>query len=307
MKLGSAGKVFISILLIAMALGASYYSSTFQYNDLKDNGRLQGQITGKLAQVAGVWVSVKIASGIISVVQTIQVEGSIPVIGGLAVAAQPLGWAEVVDNTLDHISNVCLWAMGALALQKVLLAISIWVSLRIIVPICALLVIIALWNKKYTGQLKRIAGGIVIITSGICLAIPLSLELSNVVEAGILSRHIDETITEISDTSKEINEKGGEANDVNLLRRIGGGIASFFDSIKNYFDSLIDKAIDFIICFIVTHIIIPIGTLFFLKYLVSMTLRFIGFSGNYRAIPLDDRKSLEPPAEVQRSRIARKA
>jgi hypothetical protein len=288
-----AGKVIISIVLIAIALGISYYSSTFQYNDMKDNGRLQEQITGKLAQVAGVWVSVKVASGIISVVQTIQVEGSIPVVGGLAVAAQPLGWAEVVDNTLDHISNICLWAMGALALQKVLLVISIWVSLRIVVPICAVLIIVALWNKKYTGQLKRVIAGIVIIFSGICLAIPLSLELSNVVESGILSRHINETINEIKDTSEEINEKGGEANDVNWLRRIGGGIASFFDSIKNYFDSLIDKAIDFIICFIVTHIIIPIGTLFFLKYLISMTLRFIGFSGNYRAIPWNDKKSLE--------------
>jgi len=285
MRIGKAGKVIVSIVLIVIAFGVSSYSSTFQYNDMKDNGRLQEKITGKLAQVAGVWVSVKIASGIISVVQTIQVEGSIPVVGGLAVAAQPLGWAEVVDNTLDHISNICLWAMGALALQKVLLAISIWVSLRIIVPICALLVIIALWNKKYTGQLKRIIAGIVIITSGICLAIPLSLELSNVVETGILSRHINETINEIEDTSEEISEKGGETNDVNFLRRIGGGIAGFFDNIKKYFDSLIDKAIDFIICFFVTHIIIPIGTLFFLKYLVNMTLRFIGFSGKYRAVP----------------------
>jgi hypothetical protein len=285
MKLGIAGKVIVSIVLIVIAFGISSYSSTFQYNDMKNNGRLQKQITGKLRQVAGVWVSVKIASGIISVVQTIQVEGSIPVVGGLAIAAQPLGWAEVVDNTLDHISSICLWAMGALVLQKILLAISIWVSLRIIIPVCALLIIIALWNNKYTGQLKRIIAGIVIITSGVCLAIPLSLELSNVVENGILSRHINETISEIEDTSAEINEKGGETNDLNLLRRIGGGIASFFDNIKNYFDSLIDRTIDFIICFMVTHIIIPIGTLFFLKYLVDMTLRLIGFSGKNRADP----------------------
>ena len=290
MKLGiAAGKILISIVLIIIALIISSYSSTFQYNDMKDNGRLQKQITGKLAQVARVWVSIKVASGIISVVQTIQVEGSIPVIGGLAVSTQPLGWAEVVDNTLDHISNICLWAMGALALQKILLAISIWVSLRIVVPVCAVLIIIALWNKKHTGQLKKLIFGIVLITVGICFAIPLSLELSNVVEAGILSRHINETINEISNTSDEINSKGGEVNDVGFLKRIGSGIANFFAGIKNYFDSLIDKMIDFIICFIVTHIIIPIGTLFFLKYLISSILRIIGFSGNIKVIQLDNK------------------
>jgi len=220
----------------------------------------------------------KSRSGIISVVQTIQVEGSIPVVGGLAVSAHPLGWAEVVDNTLDQISNICLWAMGALALQKILLAVSIWISLRIIVPVCAFLIVIALWSKKYTGQLKRVITGIVIISLGVCLAIPLSLELSNLVESSILSKHINETVNEIKDTSEEINERGGEAVDVNWLKRIGGGIVEFFTSIKNYFDSLIDRMIDFIICFILTNIIIPIGTLFFMKYLVDTALKFIDFS-----------------------------
>jgi len=292
-------KILISIVLIVTTLGISILSSTFQYNDIKDNGRLQAQLTKKIAQVAGVWVAVKIASGIISVVQTIQVEGSIPVVGGLAVAAQPLGWAEVVDNTLDHVSNICFWAMGALALMKILLAISVWVSLKIIIPVCIVLVIIALWNPKYTGQLKRIIFGMALISASICFAIPLALELSNVVETGILSRHLDETVNEINSTSKEIDEKGGEANDVSLLRRIGGGIASFFDSIKNYFDSLIDKAIDFIMCFILTHIVIPIGTLFFLKFTTGTALKFIGFSdnvllnNNYRMISRDDKKKLE--------------
>jgi hypothetical protein len=284
MKLDKAKNIIISVVLVAIALGISFSSSMLQYDDMKDKGRLQNKLTSKLAQVAGVWVSVKVASGIISVVQTIQVEGSIPLVGGLAVSAHPLGWAEVVDNTLDQISNICLWAMGALALQKILLAVSIWVSLRIIVPVCAFLIVIALWSKKYTGQLKRVITGIVIISLGICLAIPLSLELSNLVESSILSKHINETVNEIKDTSEEINEKGGEAIDVNWLKRIGGGIVEFFTSIKNYFDSLIDRMIDFIICFILTNILIPIGTLFFIKYLVDTALKLVGFSWNYKEI-----------------------
>ena len=275
-----AVKAGISIALILISLGISISSSSFQYDNIKDRGRLQQQLTGKIAQVSGVWVSVKVASGVISFLQTIQVEGSIPVVGGLAVSLEPLGWTEVVDNTLDQISNICLWAMAALAIEKVLLAVSIWVSLKIIIPVCALLMIIAIWNKKNSGQLIRIIAGIAIVTAGICIAIPLALELSNLVESSILAGQIQETVNEISKESEEIEKSGDEANDMSsplaTLRRIGSSIVNFFGNIKNQFDTLIDNAINFIILFIVTNIIIPIGTLFGLKYFISTALSFIG-------------------------------
>ena len=111
-------KVIISIILIIVAAGIFYFSLSINYDNLKENGRLQSILTKKIAEVGGVWLSIKVASGIVSFIQTIQIEGSIPVVGGLAVSAQPLGWAEVVDNTLDQISNICLWAIGALVLKK---------------------------------------------------------------------------------------------------------------------------------------------------------------------------------------------
>jgi len=285
MKLGNKGKmaikVIISVFLLIIAFKVSFSASGLQFDADDDRGRLQAQLNNKLAQVAGVWFSVKVASGVISFVQTIQVEGSIPVIGGLAVAAQPLGWADVIDNTLDQISNICLWAMGALAVQKVLLTVSVWASLKIVAPVCAVLIVIALWSRKYYGQLRKVIPGIVIISLGLCAAIPLSLELANAVESSILSNHINQTVNEIQGISTEIEKEGGEANDVNLLRRLGSGIAAFFDNIRKHFDSLIERMISFIICFIVTSIIIPVGTLFFLKYMVQVALRYIGFSGRY--------------------------
>ena len=285
MKLGNKGKiaikVIISVFLLIIAFKVSFSASGLQFDADDDRGRLQAQLNNKLAQVAGVWFSVKVASGVISFVQTIQVEGSIPVIGGLAVAAQPLGWADVIDNTLDQISNICLWAMGALAVQKVLLTLSVWASLKIVAPVCAVLIVIALWSRKYYGQLRKVIPGIVIISLGLCAAIPLSLELANAVESSILSNHINQTVNEIQGISTEIEKEGGEANDVNLLRRLGSGIAAFFDNIRKHFDSLIERMISFIICFIVTSIIIPVGTLFFLKYMVQVALRYIGFSGRY--------------------------
>jgi hypothetical protein len=236
---------------------------------------LKGDVDGAL------WLRVRIASGVISVIQTVQVEGSIPVIGGVAVSAQPLGWADVVDNLLNHISTVCLWAMGAISMQKILLAISVWASLRIVVPLCAVLIVAALWNKRYAGRLKRVIGGIIIIFAGISGAIPLSLELSNVVERNILSAKINETLRNVNDASDRLEEFGSGLDDasfIDTLRRLGAGVANFFAGIKNYFDNLINNVIDYIFVFIVTNIIIPIATLFGLRYLVAAALKYIGFS-----------------------------
>jgi hypothetical protein len=275
------GKIFISILLITIAAGVSFFALPFLNKTGEDNGRIQQQLTGKLAQVTGIWATVKVASGVISVVQTIQVEGSIPVVGGLAVSAQPLGWAKVIDNILDKISNILLWAMGAIAIEKLLLAISWWVSIKVIVPICALFVIIAMWSNKYKERLKKIVAGIIIIGAGICSAVPLSLELSNVVETSILSSRISNTINELEVQSGEIEKEGNDINNTSFfdrLRRLGSGIVNFFGGLKQKFDSFIESAINYIMCFIVTNLIIPIATIIALKYLVGITLKFTGFT-----------------------------
>jgi hypothetical protein len=164
-----------------------------------------------------------------------------------------------------------------------LLAISIWFSLKIVLPVCAVLIVIALWIKKYAEQLKRIIAGLIVIFAGICSAIPLSLELSNVIETSILSNQIQETIHEIEGSSKEAEKVGDDVNNssfINRLRQIGSGIANFFNDIKQTFDTFIDSMINYIMCFVVTNVIIPIATILCLKYLIGVALKLMGFSGN---------------------------
>jgi hypothetical protein len=288
MNFNNTGKriviIIISALLILTSLWVSFSAASFQYTTVKNNGRLQEQLTRKLTQTAGIWAKVKIVSGVISVLKTVQVTGSIPIIGGLAISAEPLGWTDVVDNTLDQISNICLWAIGALAIEKMLLAVSIWFSQRIAVPVCAVLIVIVLWNKKYTGQLKRTIAGIIIISAGICAAVPLSLELSYIIETSILSSQIQETINEIDGKSKEAESAGDDINNssfVDTLNRIGRGAANFFDNTKQTFETFIDHMIDYIMVFILTNLIIPIGTILGLKYLISAILKSKGTPKNF--------------------------
>jgi ABC-type multidrug transport system fused ATPase/permease subunit len=268
------GKAILSVLLIATALGVSRYSSSVQYTSGENKGRIQRQLTEKLTKVTAVWATVKVASGVISVVKTIQVGGSAQLIVGASASVQPLGWANVIDNILDKISNLLLWAMGAIAIEKLLLAISWWFSLRIVIPICALFVVIALWSKKHQEQLKKIVAGIIVVGIGICSAIPMSLELSNLAETSILSNQISSTIHELEGQSGEI-EKEGDV-DSSRLSRLGSGVTAFFSGLKQKFDTFIDNTVNFVMCFMVTNIIIPIATIFGLKYLVGGVLKLIG-------------------------------
>jgi len=279
---GMLKRVLVTILLVAISLATFFYTSSFQYNTGDGNSILQKQLTRKLAEVGGVWVKVKVVSGVISFLSTIQVEGSIPVVGGLAVSAEPLGWTDVIDNTLDHISNICLWAMGALVIQKILLSISVWFTMKFAVIFCAFFIILAIWNQKYRGQWKKIIFGFVIIFGGICSAVPLSLELSNVIETGILSRHIQDSIDKIDGKSAEAEKVGEDFSNssfIDKLKSIGKNVSSFFEGVKNTIDGFIDTMIDYIMCFIITNMLIPIGTLFGLKYFIVAVLKMTGFSG----------------------------
>jgi hypothetical protein len=257
--------------------------------------RYQQQLTKKLIEVSGVWVTVKTVSGIISLVKTIQIEGSVQFLGGAAVSIQPLGMVEAVDNTLDQISNMLLWAMGAIAIQKILLAVSLWVSVKIVVPICLLLIAAAIWCKKYKGQLTRFLLGIVIICAGICSAVPLSLELSNKVETSILDKQLNKlTKGDIEGQSFKDLENAGDLSFGDILKEGKKKLESFWDKIRGKIDKLITSVIDYIMCFVATRIIIPIGTIVGLWYLIGAILNLIGFSGGQRVAKDSPKKTNEP-------------
>ncbi|MCL1994270.1 MAG: hypothetical protein FWG66_15100 [Spirochaetes bacterium] len=285
-------KFAISVVLIVGLIISWGAASRMDFNATQDQGRQQQELTRRITEVLRVWAGVRAASGAISIIQTIQVEGSVPLVGGAAVSVQPLGWADVVNNTLDKISNILLWAVGALTIQKLLLAISMWVSFRIIVPICLILILLLLWNKKYAEQLKKTIAGVIVITVAICVAVPLSLELATVVESNILHNHINQTVSEVEGLAGELEGAGGQVENLGFLRGLLGGITNFFAALVQRFWDLIDRTINFIMVFIVVNILIPIGTLFLLKWLVVTMLSYIGFSIAHSTPPLLEKKAI---------------
>jgi len=282
MKLGIIGKSAISLAVVLVAvLSVSIFSPALQQIYRQDNGRLHRQLNARMTQVGVAWLSVKAISGVMSVLKTIQVGGGASAIVTASASFHPLGWTSVVANTLDKISDLCFWALQGLLLQKILLTISAWVSLKIIVPISAAVIVFALWNKKYAERIKRTVAGILLITFGMCFAVPLSLEMSTVVEKNVLAGRMDQTIKEMQSASDEV-EKGGEVT-TGLIRRFFDGIGEFFEGIRKWVDDTIQNMINFLVLFAVTSIAIPIGTLFLVKYLVTVGLRYVGFSWSQKS------------------------
>lgn len=274
-------KILFSVILLIIIFVISSSADAFQFNSSEDTGRLQAQLTARIRETLSIWAIIKGVSAIISTLESVQIEAGVSFGAQATASINPVGGLAVIDNTLDQVSNILLWAIGALSALKILLAISIWISLKIFVPVCGILIIAVLWNKNYSGRLIKIVAGIAVICLGICFAVPLALEMSNVVKTSILAGQIYRTTNEITSLSSHIEKEGEEINKpsfLNMIRRGISSVANFFQGIKQYIDKLIENIIDYIMIFIVINILIPVAALFGLKVLIAAVLKYIGFS-----------------------------
>jgi len=276
-------KPLVAIALFAV-IGVSIFSSAPQKVFHQYNGRIEKQLNARIVQVGTVWLSVNVAGTVLSVFAS----------GGIV-------------NTLDRISNLCFWALQGLFLQRVMVEISVWLLLKLIVPGCAVLGIIALiCGKNRAEQIRRRIMGIVVIALGLCVAVPLSVEASNLVEVYILEGRMERIANEIQGASDKMeaeaeevaDEENGEGEEdrkgiaglwdsvTGSVRNIAGTVrekvAGFFqgmgENFKKRAEELMRRAIEYLALFAVTSVIIPIGTLFLVKYLVTSGLKLIGFS-----------------------------
>ena len=286
MKIGYKGRVALKIIasLVLLVIPFLIFTSAidFEFDAGDDHGRLQAQLTERIKNTLGIWAVIKAASAVISTLETFQTEVGASLALHATFSINPFSGLSVVDNILDQVSNILLWATGTLSVLKILLAVSIWFSLRVIVPVCVILIICALWSKKYSGRLKRMVAGIALIGLAVCFAVPLSLEMSNLVENRILAGQIYRTTNEINSLGAHIEREGSELNDssglLDTIRRGTRNIGNLFQGVIQYIDRLIENIIDYIMIFLVVNILIPIATIFGLKVLVVMVLRYIGFS-----------------------------
>ena len=244
--------------------------SSLLFPDSSNERGTQKALSDKSAEVLNVWATLKIISGVINVLQSAQVGGSFFVEASI----NPLQFLAPLDNILNRISDILLWAFGAIIFEKLLLTISGYVVFIIIIPICAIVSIIVLWTCK-----ERFKVGRVVIVSGliclvITLAVPLSFKVSAFLENRILSNNVGNIMASIQE--KNVIAENME-NEVTGLVRVGRSIMGYMANVKNLGNAFIEDMINYITMFIFINILIPIltilGLFFFTRYLVKLILK----------------------------------
>ncbi|GHV83650.1 hypothetical protein AGMMS50212_09900 [Spirochaetia bacterium] len=250
--------IFTVVLLIIGALSFAPLSSMQKaYNSDNEKG-LQNTLTQKTKQIFVVWGITRGASGLIALLQSVELSVSIGVGGSL----NPMAWLSPVDNILDKVSDVCLYAIGAVLIEKFLLALSGWAAFRIIIPLCAILCIALIWLDKQKIAVKKIIAGVSLIGFSICIAVPLSVQVSCIIEKKIFVNEIDKTIREMQLKNADVENMQNDIEKQGFSPgRIITSITGFFTNAKNIADALISDVMNYIMIFILTTIIIPIITI----------------------------------------------
>jgi hypothetical protein len=258
-------KILFTIVLVVIGILSFGPVSSSQNNDTNDEG-MQNTLTEKSRTILNVWATLKIMNGVINVLQSAQIGGSFFV----EASVNPLEFLAPIDNILDKLSDLLLWALGAIIMEKLILSISGLLLFKIVIPVCILLCVITIWIKKDKTKINRMVLVFTLIGISIAIAIPLSFQLSTVIENKVFTDRVGNLIS-------SINNKGDSAesmeNEVTGLKKIGTSILSFMSDAKNLGDALIEDMINLLIIFLVTNIVIPILTILGIIHITEYSVK----------------------------------
>jgi len=233
----------------------------------KEKG-IQKALSEKSKQVAGVWATLKVVNGVINVLQSVQIGGSVIV----EASVNPMEFLAPIDNILDKISNLLLWAFGAIIFEKILLAISGYVVFLIVIPVCVIISIVTIWTSKDKSKISRVVIVSVLVSLIVLFAIPVSFYLSSFIEKKVLTHNVDTVLASITarGNTAEKMEK-----DLTGLKKIGSSVTSYLTNAKNLSSAIIEDMINYFIIFVFTNIVIPILTILGLYFLTRYSARMI--------------------------------
>lgn len=262
-------KIIFTALLITIGFLSFWPVADMQSgNSAVENG-IQYSLSEKSRKILNVWAVLKVVNGVINVLQSAEIGGSFFV----EASVNPLEFLSPVDNILDKLSDLLLWALGAVVMEKLILSISGLVVFKVIIPVCALLCVVTIWLQKEKTKLNRIIPVFVLLGLSISGAVPLSFWASSIIESKLFTGRVSNLIAEINDTGKDAEAMEGE---VTGLKKIGKSILSFMTNAKSLADAIIEDMVDFVIIFLLTTIVIPILTVWGIigvtKYFVKLLL-----------------------------------
>lgn len=193
-----------------------------------------------------------------------------------AISLLPGDAGTPIAEKLVDISSDFLVVLAAIYLEKYLLTIMGLVAFRFLVPAGCAVFVVALLAERYEGfshSLRSIGARLVIFGFASFLVVPVSVQVSNMIEATYESS-INETIQTAEQTTEAIEESASEgestdsANPLSFLLQMPDELGRLTDSAQNSLNNFIEA----LAVMVVTSCIIPILVLLFFLWLVKIIL-----------------------------------
>lgn len=159
--------------------------------------------------------------------------------GSVAISLLPGDIGTAISEKLADIAGFFMLVIGAIMLEKIMLAFSGFIVFKIIIPLSFAVLLFFIWTGKkelFVFSFKCFIFGIILMT-----AIPVSLTFSNLVEANFANT-VAQSIVETEQNTAKIDSTIQEINNESEKRKwydIPGKIA---DAVKNFASEIGKKA-----------------------------------------------------------------
>lgn len=186
----------------------------------------------------------------------------------VAVSAIPGDATTPVANQISELSSYLLLAVGAIMLEKVLLTLTGYVTFAFLIPAACILGGIALF--RFRSLLLPLAVKLTVFGLAICLVIPASIRVGNLVEETFA---VQQTIDEAQRAADKAEEEAGAITEEEETNSLGGWLSQIGEQITSGVSGVIAQAesalssfVDAIAALLIVNCVIPLLVLwFFLK------------------------------------------
>ncbi|MDR2105063.1 MAG: hypothetical protein LBP51_04830 [Deferribacteraceae bacterium] len=273
--------IVISIFLIPYLIGLNALDGGLY-------GGFQEDLNARLASAVKVFALTKVIAGTLSFLQNLHIDLNV-VVAGLSIT--PLSMLEPISYTLNIVSNLFLFAIGAIILEKVLVVAGSLLALKLLFPISFAFAGASIWvSSSLSEKLRKVSIYIGLISSTAILAIPISVGFANLLDSYFLDRLNNAAVQKLQERSEKITLAEKELSDPETivsadnvgswldrtinkinLKRITAKIANAASGVAESAKDAVQEMLRLFASFFATTIITPILTIlmlwFFLKKL----------------------------------------
>ncbi len=190
----------------------------------------------------------------------------------LAISALPDDFATPLADSLADMNIYFVGILVVLFLEKILLRSGIKLAFAIMIPLACFLGILSIGIKR--DLLKSLAIRLGVLALAVAFVVPCSTYVTGIVADELLS-YVDETITETNDGADKLHEAMEDGSgDQTIFEKMSDLFQTAIHSVSDlmaYFQNTIRRCMNSIAILIVTDLLMPLLTFFFLKWILKET------------------------------------